>query len=236
MFRFKQFEVNDAACAQKVGTDGVLLGAWTPLPQSVHHLLDIGTGSGLIALMLAQRTQNSYVSIDAIDIDEQAVLQAANNFKNSLWHSHLNAYHASLQQFETITTYDVIVSNPPYFDNALKSKIHHRNLARHNDSLSLKDLFFHAVNRLNKDGIFSIIYPYNSLSLIMELALQCHIQPIAITNVKGNKETPYKRVLAAFVKNEIKVNLLEKELIIEESRNHYTEAFKKITQDFYLKF
>lgn len=235
MFRFKQFEIDDSACAQKIGTDGVLLGAWAPLPKSVNYILDIGTGSGLLALMLAQRTNIGY-SIDAIDIDNNAVTQAEINFKNSPWRSKLHIHHASLQQFNPTFNYDVIVSNPPFFDKALKSMQHDRNLARHNDCLSLHDLFFHVSTMLNKNGIFSMIYPYNRKEETLQAARQNNLYPFTITNIKGHETTPYKRVLLAFVKNSAEVKFIEEELIIEQSRNCYTDSYKKLTQDFYLKF
>ena len=131
-FTFKQFHVQHDRCAMKVGTDGVLLGCWTDVP-AAGSVLDIGTGSGLIALMIAQRTN---AQIDAIDIASDAYEQACINFAQSPWNERLKAYIASIQEWQHEALYDLIISNPPYFNNSLKNPDKGRELARHTDSLS----------------------------------------------------------------------------------------------------
>ena len=164
-FRFKQFFVNDDRCAMKVGTDGVLLGCWTPItvhrtPYTIHptpfRVLDIGTGSGLIALMLAQRCPNA--QIDAIDIDTSAIEQAKENFAQSPFSNQLAAYPSSLQTWPD-HPYDLVVSNPPYFQNSLKNPDEGRKQARHTDSLSYQELLSHSARLLNENGHLALILP-----------------------------------------------------------------------------
>src|SRR5664279_1596216 len=142
-FRFKHFSVDDSKCAMKVGTDGVLMGAWADV-SAAEKILDIGTGCGLIALMAAQR---SNANITAIDIDEDATLQSKENFLSSPWHERIEAIHATVQQFQPDFLFDLIICNSPFFKNALKTPYHERNLARHNDTLPF-DSLVSSVNRL----------------------------------------------------------------------------------------
>ena len=169
-FRFKQFTVWHDRCAMKVGTDGVLLGAWCPLPHrpiasSPYRLLDIGTGSGLIALMLAQRLSsqspiaNNPYTIDAIDMDADAVNQANYNFEQSPWAKHLHAHQTSLQDWQSQTKYNLIVSNPPYFQSSLKNPDQARATARHTDSLSYGELIRHAARLLADHCRIALILP-----------------------------------------------------------------------------
>ena len=139
-FEFKQFRINQENCAMKVGTDGVLLGAWTPIPPTATHILDIGTGSGLLALMVAQRT-HSHAHIDAVEIDPTAAQQAKENFMMSPWTQQLHVIHSDFQSFEknTLQKYDVILSNPPYFRNSLQTPNTERTMARHSSTLSLDE-------------------------------------------------------------------------------------------------
>jgi tRNA1Val (adenine37-N6)-methyltransferase len=152
-FRFKQFSVDDSKCAMKVGTDAVLLGAWADVT-CAETILDIGTGCGLIALMAAQR---SNAHITAIDIDESTTLQSKENFLSSPWHDRLEAIH--IEQFQPDYLFDLIICNPPFFKNALKTPFHERNLARHNDSLSFESLVSHVNILLSENGKFFFILP-----------------------------------------------------------------------------
>lgn len=234
-FEFKQFKVAHDICAQKVGTDGVLLGAWTPIADNAKHILDIGTGSGLIALMLAQRSSsNSF--IDAIDIDELACQQAAINFNNSNWKEKLKIYHTALQNFQPEKKYDLITCNPPFFSNSLQPKNEQRSLARHDNLLPVEDFFLHAKRLLSENGSVAVILPYDKKSSAMHIAELNGLIPLKVCNVKGNEAAAFKRVLLQFTNSKNNSVCNEETLIIEEHRNHYTHAYKLLTKDFYLKF
>jgi tRNA1Val (adenine37-N6)-methyltransferase len=235
IFTFKQFKVEHELSAQKVGTDGVLLGAWTPINENSKNILDIGTGSGLIALMLAQRSLSKSF-IDAIDIDELACQQATKNFDNSNWKEKLKVYHIALQNFRPEKQYDLIVCNPPFFSNSLQPENISRTQARHDDSLLLNDLIFHVKRILKMEGNFSIIFPFERKNELIKSATDYQLFPNAICNVKGNEKAIPKRVIILFQHTEKPIDYKEEELIIEVSRNNYTEAYKNLTKDFYLNF
>ena len=212
----------------KVGTDGVLLGAWTNIVGK--RVLDIGTGTGLIALMIAQRNQNN---IDAIEIDRDAYLQAKENFENSKWNDRLNVHNTSLQEFCPNYKFDTIVSNPPFFSNSQKTPNKSRNLARHADSLSFEDLLEFTSNNLTEDGIASFIIPYDSEKDFLHTAENKKLYPNRICRVKGTENSPIKRSLIElrFQKNDCTVKMLT----IEISRHNYTQDYINLTKDFYLK-
>lgn len=231
-FRFKKFIVYHDKCAMKVGTDGVLLGAWADISSS-KNILDIGTGTGLISFMLAQRLSYN-CSIDAIDIEENAITQTNENInRNAI--SCIKAHHSSLQDFvkNASEKYDLIVSNPPYFTSSLQAPNYERTLARHNDSLSLKELICLSNSLLTDDGKMSIVYPYQDKDVILAYAELCGLYSTRLTYVKGEASKPYKRILVELSKKQ--QSLQESELIIEESRNNYTNEFKALVKDFYLK-
>ena len=179
-FKFKQFSVNQDNCAMKVGTDGVLLGAWCDV-ESAKMVLDIGTGTGLIALMIAQRTDCAL--IDAVEIDKSAYVQASGNFKDSRWCGRIGVFNLDFKQYvdECNTKYDLIVSNPPYFENSLKSSNLERTMARHTDSLSFDELLHGASMLLSESGIISLIVPNGVDNRLGEIdyctVLRCVIQP-----------------------------------------------------------
>ena len=159
-FKFKQFTIHQNDTAMKVGTDGVLLGAWTKIKTDTQNILDIGTGTGLIALMLAQKTLSSS-QIDAVELDQLAYQQAKENFKLSNWSQKLQAINQSIQEFTINTSkkYDLIISNPPFFRNSFASKNTQRQIARHTDSLSYDDLLYSVKKILLDDGIFQLSFP-----------------------------------------------------------------------------
>ncbi len=232
-FKFKQFIIHQDRCAMKVGTDGVLLGAWANCEES-KNVLDIGTGTGLIALMIAQR---SSAKIDAIEIDNEASEQAFENIEKSPWAERINVLNRSFQDFsESITQkYDLIVTNPPYFQNSLFAPDQKRTDARHNSNLQLEELLVGSKKLLNQDGFLSIILPYLEGNMFIlkasEMDLYCVRQTKVLT--KPNKEP--KRLLLEFMK--VKKPLVEQEMIIELNKRHeYSEAYKNLTKDFYLSF
>ncbi|NDW09287.1 tRNA1(Val) (adenine(37)-N6)-methyltransferase [Dysgonomonas sp. 520] len=232
-FRFKQFTVCHEKCAMKVGTDGVLLGAWTDA-DSCQSALDVGVGSGLVALMLAQRYHN--LVVDAIDIDKDAVDQAIENVTNSPF-SHINCYHASLQDWAKVCDkkYDLIVSNPPFFSSSLKSPKHQRTLARHTDSLPMEDFIPIVESILSDAGRFSFIYPYSEKALLLEIADRYHLKASRITNVLPKAGVSPKRVLMELRRKPTENIVSENDLIIEKDRHIYTDEFTGLVKDFYLK-
>ena len=233
-FQFKQFSVEQDRCAMKVGTDGVLLGAWTPIEHNPFSVLDIGAGTGIIALMIAQRSFAD--QIDALEIDEEAYEQAVDNFENSPWSDHLFCFHAGLDEFieEPEDEYDLIVSNPPFYTEDYKTESEQRDLARFADAMPFEELIEAAALLLSENGIFSVIIPYKEEEKFILLAKEVNLFPIKITRVKGTPTSEIKRSLLAFSRNEIE-NLPVDELTIEISRHIYTEEYIALTRDFYLK-
>ncbi|GGF76202.1 tRNA1(Val) (adenine(37)-N6)-methyltransferase [Wenyingzhuangia marina] len=230
MFRFKQFSVSQEKSAMKVGTDGVLLGAWSPVKKA-NNVLDIGTGTGLIALMLAQR--NLEVKIDAIEIEENAFKEAQLNFINTLWSSRLNVFNTSLQSFKNDVQYDLIVSNPPYYTDTYQNEAAERTLARHVDNLSFQDLLYYTSFMLKDNGICTFIIPYVEEQNFINLAKDQGLFISKITRVKGRVELPFKRSLLCFTKE--LTGCLEDELVIEIDRHVYTQEYIQLTESFYLK-
>lgn len=218
----------------KVGTDGVLLGAWAPIEHHPNAILDIGTGTGLIALMLAQRS--SATQIDALEIDENAYEQAVDNFENSPWGDRLFCFHAGLDEFidEPEEEYDLIVSNPPFYAEDYKTDNEQRDLARFQDAMPFEDLIDAADLLLSENGIFAVIIPYKEEERFIDLCAEVELFPIKITRVKGSHSTSIVRSLLAFKRYELSV-LEADELVIEINRHEYTDEYIALTHDFYLK-
>ena len=233
-FSFKQFSVDQDRCAMKIGTDGVLLGAWTPLENNPFSILDIGTGTGIIALMLSQRSNAQ--QIDALEIDEDAYEQAVDNFENSPWSDRLFCFHAGLDEFveEPEDEYDLIVSNPPFYTEDYKTENEQRDLARFADAMPFEDLIEATALLLSENGIFSVIIPFKEEEKFIGLAYEYELYPIKITRVKGTPASEIKRSLLAFVRDE-NATILADELIIETARHIYTPEYIELTKDFYLK-
>ena len=219
----------------KVGTDGVLLGAWAPINNNPHSVLDIGTGTGLIALMLAQRTNAA--QIDALEIDENAYEQAVANFDNSPWADRLYCYHAGLDEFieEPEDEYDLIISNPPFYTEDFTSGNEQRDQSRFSTAMPFDQIIEAADLMLSEDGIFAVIIPYKEEGIFIGLANDYELYPVKITRVKGTPATEIKRSLLAF--SRIKPDFPETdELIIETARHDYTDEYIALTKEFYLKF
>jgi tRNA1Val (adenine37-N6)-methyltransferase len=234
VFQFKQFSVNQDQTAMKIGTDGVLLGAWTPIENNPKSVLDIGTGTGIIALMLAQRSNAE--QIDALEIDESAYEQAVDNFENSPWGDRLFCFHAGLDEFveEPEDEYDLIVSNPPFFSEDFRSENEQRDLARFQEAMPFEEIVEAADLLLSENGIFSVIIPFNEEDRFIELCAEAELFPIKVTRVKGAPNTKIIRSLLAFKRYELAV-LTADELVIEISRHEYTPEYISLTKDFYLK-
>ena len=235
MFTFKQFFVEQDRCAMKVGTDSVLLGAWCPVTNNPKSILDIGAGTGVLSLMMAQRTDAP--QIDAIEIDEQAYEQCVSNFENSKWNDRLFCYHASLEEFmdEPEDEYDLIIANPPFYSDDYKSNDSQRNLARFQEAMPFEDLVDAASLLLSENGVFAIIIPFKEEEHFLNLCADSSLYPIKITRVRGSFTTPIIRSLLAFMRYEMPT-LNADELVIEQNRHDYTNDYKNLTKDFYLKF
>jgi tRNA1Val (adenine37-N6)-methyltransferase len=227
----------------KVGTDGVLLGAWCPLGvdkatrQGEYKILDIGTGSGLIALMLAQRAtsiDDTPIVIDTIDIDAGAAEQAKFNFEQSPWSKLLRIYQSSLQEWQSEKEYDLIVSNPPYFQSSLKNPDAQRATARHTDSLSYSELIKHSGRLLKNNGMLALVLPIEAEEEILSLAAAAGLLPSHITYVHTKPGKPAKRILIALRKGDANGNVESKHFYIESEDSPRSEEYRKLTEDFYL--
>ncbi len=235
-FQFKQFTIHQHNVAMKVGTDSVLLGAWATVGTSKNiRALDIGVGSGILSIMLAQRSAN--ITIDGVEIDKQAFIQAHENVNLCPWADRIRLYNESLQKFvdNHKEAYDLIISNPPYFIQSLNSPDEQRNTARHSDSLSQEDLLKGVLTTLKPDGIFSVVLPVNEgLSFIQKAkndGLYCNRK----TSIKANPNKEAKRLLLEF--SRIKTTIKETELCIDMGiRHQYSPEYIELTKDFYLNF
>jgi len=231
-FKFKKFTVFHDKCAMKVGTDGVLLGAWVDLSNS-ERILDIGTGTGLIALMMAQRSGGNAI-IDAIDIDENAIIQAKENVIKSPF-SNIACIHTPLQEYFSLCRkkYDLVVSNPPYFSSSLHSPVHQRTLARHDDSLSINELVYVSSKMLSEKGRVALVYPYGDKDRLISLANNAGLYLTRITNVYPTPASQPKRLLLEF--SVVEADIKEDNLVIEKERHIHSDEFVALAKDFYLK-
>ena len=227
-FRFKQFYIEDSKCAMKVGTDGVLLGAWAPIGT---RILDVGTGSGLIARMLMQRCPEA--EVEGIDIDEAAVEQAREN--------EVKAFVSSLQDWQndqspiTNHKYNLIVSNPPYFQNSLKNPDKGRQTARHTDTLSYADLIKHSARLLKEDGQLALILPADAESEVRQLAAEVNLFLTHVTRVFSKESKPARRVLMAFERTQSTEHRAQTDsLILEDEKGGRSAAYSELCKEFYL--
>lgn len=233
MFQFKEFTVKQDQTAMKVGTDGVLLGSWAPIDHQPYSILDIGTGTGLIALMLAQRSTAE--QIDGLEIEPNAYEQAVENFEESPWNDRLFCYHASLNRFtaEIDDKYDLILCNPPFFKSNQQIDNKAREAARFYDGLPFEELIAGANVMLSESGVFAVIIPFEEQERFISLAEQSRLFPFMITQVKGNPTAKVKRSLMAFSKH--RNELVSDTLVIESERHQYTPEFTALVKEFYLK-
>jgi tRNA1Val (adenine37-N6)-methyltransferase len=232
-FYFKQFSVKQDRCAMKIGTDAVLLGAWTNLDRCPKSILDIGAGTGILALMMAQRS-NAEV-IDAVEVDAEAYEQCVDNFEGSDWGDRLFCYHASLKEFadEIDDKYDLIISNPPFYREQFKTTSKARNKARFEDALPFDKLLSAASKLLNETGQLNVIIPFSEQATFVSLAKNHRLFPSRILHLKGRDTSPIKRSLICFIFQEESID--SRELTLEISRHQYTREYQNITKDFYLK-
>lgn len=232
-FIFKHFIIRQEKCAMKVGTDGLILGSYVKPGADVKHILDIGTGTGLLSLMLAQRSKGF---IDAIDIDNGAVEQAGENFRNSFWSTRLKAFHSPLQQFQPGYTYDLIISNPPFFGahgSIAKASGKERQQARSHASLSFNELISNAARLLSPEGIFYIIIPFASKAEVEVLAQQNALYINEQLAIRSRSNTEIIRYILGIGRSE--TPLLANELVIYSGGSRYSLDYIMLTRDFYAK-
>lgn len=230
LFRFKQFEIDQSECAMKVGTDGVLLGAWSAV-SDVKEVLDIGTGTGIIALMLAQRSK---ANISAVEIDQVSFNQAKTNFEKSKWADRLSIEMTSIQNFAQTnsTQFDVIVCNPPFFSGGTLSSNQDKNNVRHTVKLSHTDLLKSARSLLSPTGQFSVILPLLEGLRFIEIAATYGMYCTRKTEVKPKADKNVERLLLEFRKKESKTQ--QSQLVIQnEGRNDWTEEYISLTKGFH---
>lgn len=233
-FQFKQFRITQQYSAMKVTTDGCLFGAWVAEKVSLlkpMRILDIGTGTGLLSLMLAQKEER--ILIEAVEIDNLAAAEAKDNFTNSPWKDRLNVIESDIKEFSLgeDKRYDFIVSNPPFFDNDLKSNSSKRNLAMHSQLLSLEELLAAIKRLLNDNGSFTILLPCHRTESFERMALE---EGFYLKEKVLVKQTPLHspfRSMLLFTKSSKET--VEKEISIKESDN-YTSAFSSLLKDYYL--
>lgn len=229
-FTFKQFTVFHDKCAMKVGTDGVLLGAWAPI-ENAQRILDVGTGTGLIALQLAQRSLQA--EIVAIEIDFAAAEQAKENVARSPWHDRIEVICHDFRYYASEKKFDLIVSNPPYFVDALKCPDEQRCTARHTGDLNYDLLFRQSVRLLNEQGSISVIIPSEVERGVTDAAWNHRLFPSRRLQVFTKPGKPYRRVLLTFG-FEMKP-CREERLCIETEQKGYSDEYIALTKEFYLK-
>ena len=243
-FQFKQFLVNQDSCGMKVTTDACLFGAWIANYISNHpsyledkfDVLDIGTGTGLISLMLAQ--VNSNIILDGVEIDSYAAKQAAENFKTSPFNQQLQVFQEDIKQFNAPKAkgYSFIITNPPFFNNDLKSQNKNRNLAMHSLELSLEDLILNIKRLLRPDGTFAILLPFHRNIAFIDLAMKEGFKLIESLFVRQTIKHPFFRSILLFSKDDLLKNndISENELTIKLGED-YSEEFKNLLKPYYLK-
>lgn len=234
-FQFKQFEVQQDRCAMKVGTDGIMLGAWAEVGAAAT-ILDIGTGTGIIGLMLAQR--NSKATIHGIDIDDVACAQARQNFEASPWQGRLAVIQESIQDYArtTRTTYDLIASNPPFFSGGTFGMKEERAIARQTVRMPHGDLLIAVRQLLAENGRFCLVLPYLEGLRFQERAEEYHLFCTKVTEVHPRPDKPVNRLLMQFEPEE-KPTVTDQLVIRDnEKDDSYTEAYQQLLKSFLLKF
>lgn len=234
MFSFKQFSINQSNCAMKINTDGVLLGAFAEM-DNPKVILDIGTGTGVIALMLAQKYNNA--KVDAVEIDEDAAKTAKQNFNNSIFKVQLNTYQTDINLFfkeHPTNKYDLIISNPPFYINSLLSPAEKKSLAKHADLLFFETLLEDIPNHLSAKGCFWLILPVEVAQITKELALQNRLYCIKLIKIKSFKDSEVHREIICFGLEEVIFDT--EDFIIYDSVGVYSEGYRKILRPYFLAF
>lgn len=218
----------------KVCTDSCLFGAW--IADKIHNkilqpenILDIGSGTGLLSLMLAQK---SLSKIDAIEIDENSFEETQVNFRNSNWNDRLQVFHADIKTWAAEKKYDLIISNPPFFENDLRSANRNKNLAKHHDGLTLKELLNSVDKHLTENGNFAVLLPFHRVEQFKDFAVDFNFFPKEELFVQQTSNHRFFRALFLFGKN--KINATTGEISIKNKEGIYTEEFNRLLKDYYL--
>ena len=231
-FKFKHFTIEQSDCAMKVGTDGCLLGAWADIAQS-RNILDVGCGSGLIAIMTAQRC--SEARITGVELDEDAASQARENAEASPWSERIEIVHKDFLQYVPKEKFDTILSNPPYFTNSMKCPDDKRSKARHDDSLASDALLAHAFELLLEGGKLSVVIPAEQSETWHNQAEVVGLHLTRITFIHTRATAAPKRVLMEFTKGDSTTTLSKRDFILEDKPGKYSEEATRLLQPFYLK-
>lgn len=230
-FRFKQFTIHQDRCGMKVSTDACIQGAWTPIPDGAKRVLDIGTGTGLLSLMLAQRSQD--IDIDAVELDESAAGQAVENIKASEWANRINVINADIREYTTQDKYDLIICNPPFFNNSLLGTDENRNKARHSNLLSNSELIDSIDNLLEIDSMASILLPIPEFKLFENMIVEKGWYACRKLWIHPSEGKSPNRVVGLIRRGSGEAH--EKHLYIrQKDRNSYTSEFENLLRYYYL--
>ncbi len=230
-FQFKQFRIAQERCAMKVTTDACIQGAWTPIHNTVNKVLDIGAGTGLLSLMLAQR--NVDIAIDAIEIDAAAAAQATENISASPWKERIHIHEGDIRNFAPTCKYDLIVTNPPFFNNSLLSDKGNINAARHTQALPYEELQSAISRLLHDDGYYSVLLPYAEYQLWKDMQLAQGWKECGSLSVSHMPGAAVKRVVGLFSKLPA-AQVIKEQLVIKDEAQEYTAEFKRLMASFYL--
>lgn len=231
-FQFKQFKIEQDKCAMKVCTDSCMFGAWIDVEENVKTILDIGCGTGLLSLMLAQK---SNAKIDAVEIDMHASVQAKQNIENSIFTKQISIYNEDILNFSEQKKYDLIVCNPPFYENEKASATHGEKLAKHSLKLTLENLIYKIKNLLNTNGKFAILLPYFRITEIEKICTDNHLYIEKKLLIKQTPTHSYFRVCFLLNQNKNTKTLIES-FTIKNENNEYTIDFVAILKDYYLNF
>ena len=230
-FQFKQFRIAQDKCAMKITTDACIQGTWTPIHKTVNKVLDIGAGTGLLSLMLAQRDID--ITIDAIEIDAEAAAQAADNINASPWKERIDIYEGDIRSFTPAHKYDLIITNPPFFNNSLLSDKSSINAARHTQGLPYEDLQSAISRLLHEDGYYSVLLPYAEYQLWKEMQMSQGWQECGSLSVSHRPGAAVKRVVGLFSKWPA-TEVIKEQLVIKDEAQQYTAEFIQLLAPFYL--
>lgn len=231
IFKFKQFDVDQNGCAMKINTDGVLLAA---LAESTapKRILDIGTGTGVLALMLAQRFVNARV--EAVEIDEQASLTAKRNFQSSVFSERLSVNNVAIERYHSVEQFDLMISNPPFFVNDLKSTLEKKGIARHTDTSFFISLVEKVNQLLSDDGSFWFILPIKQANYLMEQAKKLNFSAVKIIHLHSDRTKPAFRYIVNLGRGKSDTEI--DHFYIYQSEKIYTQAYKELLKDFFLGY
>jgi tRNA1Val (adenine37-N6)-methyltransferase len=232
-FNFKKFSIHQNNAAMKIGTDGILIGAWVNISKK-FKALDIGSGTGIISIMLCQRNLN--LDLDSIELSPSAIMDAKINIENCDWSDRIKLFHQDLKDFHPDSNYDLIVSNPPYFKGSLQPSNSERSKARHQNDLKLEDILKFSKQNLTKDGSLNIILPFEQKKEAKEFAKKYSLNSIRECAVFPKPDKAPHRILIEFSRSENK-QMIKESLVIEKAgRHNYSEDYKKLTREFYTIF